>query len=245
VTLVVGFNLGTYALMVADTRASHADGTHADGDEKIQETDIGIISGAGLVDLLDPVKRRIAETRTLSHTTEILAIIREERERLEGVSRLYDPRVLQIFEHTTWMFSYLAGENPKTVDDMSMRLAIPHPKTGDLHLALVNRCRILAPSGTTEEQAVDWLNRIDGHVRSLAHGDDIWDNIWHHVRVGVTLLHDVAAVNSQVSKSFQFGIHSIPHDFFISEVMNVGDPLAWKIMPERLKNKTASEDGSD
>jgi hypothetical protein len=61
-TLVVGLHLGTHAIVVADTRVSyHVDDVfgYEDDSEKLMMIDPGIISGAGLVSLLDNVKHRL------------------------------------------------------------------------------------------------------------------------------------------------------------------------------------------
>jgi hypothetical protein len=61
-TLIVGFNLGSYALVGADIRVSWYPNDQLcfrDDERKIRCIEMGLITGAGLVELLDPEKERL------------------------------------------------------------------------------------------------------------------------------------------------------------------------------------------
>lgn len=80
-TLIVGFNMVAYALLVADTRLTfiRPDGStyYHDDCEKIQRTGMGIITGAGFGNLLDAVKDRLADEEII-RTERVAEIINEE-----------------------------------------------------------------------------------------------------------------------------------------------------------------------
>jgi hypothetical protein len=81
-TIAIGINLGRYVILAADTRTTYyppfGKPLFRDDSEKIQKTGIGLITGAGLISLLDPVKTRLAN-ESITNTNYIILFVREER----------------------------------------------------------------------------------------------------------------------------------------------------------------------
>jgi hypothetical protein len=128
-TLIVGLNLGSYVLLGADTRVvSYPNGQlrFRDDAEKIRFTSAGIITGAGLCDLLDPVKERLANEEIRS-TNRIIEIIREKREGLEGWHWLEDDRIREALNKTAWMLTYVNLDNPVNPIQYNLRMAVTIP----------------------------------------------------------------------------------------------------------------------
>src|SRR5262245_53702327 len=101
-TLVVGFNMRHYALMGADTRVCYYPGgqlRYRDDAEKIRHTSMGLISGAGLCDLLDPVKERL-EQNEITNTDQIRETILAERRFVEQWFTNPDARLREAIDHT-------------------------------------------------------------------------------------------------------------------------------------------------
>src|SRR5262245_48045794 len=103
-TMVVGFNLGYYALVLADTRVTYLSrrgpSTFQDGRKKVRLTRMGLVSGAGFTSLLDTVDARLAveDIYNTNAFVEIADAAREtEHRRWEG-----DERMLDGIRHTTW-----------------------------------------------------------------------------------------------------------------------------------------------
>jgi len=251
-TLCVGFNFGRYALLFADTRVSYADATYTDDADKIQETDIGIITGAGLVNLLDPVKERLAAI-PVCHTDDIVKIIKDERERVRGMRWTHPEVVERSLETTSWMFTYLGGKpydpaemTAERLKEYSLRLVIPRPDFDDKfeHIR-VNDCGILPPAGTTQEQYETWLQTCRELMKPLA--DDVRDLAEHagqHLRIAIELLEVVAESYDGVSKSFQFALHVYPSAIYISDIMNNIDELKWLVTPsDNRQDDTVRDDG--
>jgi len=87
-TLIVGLHVEKYLVIGADTRVSYYPNNHfffRDDEEKIRTTAMGLVTGAGLCDLLDPVKQRFAD-EVPPDTFAMQRIIQEERRRAECVS---------------------------------------------------------------------------------------------------------------------------------------------------------------
>lgn len=87
-TLLAGINLGSYVVMGADTRVSWypPDGTfrfHDEG-EKIQKTNIGLITGAGLINILDDVKKQLSEHDDITHTKQLEVMMHEALNRFRN-----------------------------------------------------------------------------------------------------------------------------------------------------------------
>jgi hypothetical protein len=140
VTLIVGLHLDSYILLAADTRvSSYPNGQlhFRDDGDKIRFTSAGIITGAGLCDLLDPVKQRL-EDEKISNTDRIIEIIREEREALEGWHWLEDERVAESLNITAWMLTYLNANSRDNPTEYNLRLAvtIPQENYGDVPSAV-------------------------------------------------------------------------------------------------------------
>lgn len=110
-TLVVGFNVGPYALVAADTRVSYypPSGPRFDDDRrKIVRTPLGgLATGAGMIALLDPVKARL--TADVAFVDDILRAIAETRDAVEARHPNPDSRVAEALETTAWMFTYVTA----------------------------------------------------------------------------------------------------------------------------------------
>lgn len=111
-TIKVGINLGEYAILAADTRVSFISGDYLlsfrDDAEKIQKTKIGLITGAGYVDLLNDVKDYLS-INEITHTSEIEEAIRKFRGKytLEcNLNSHINGRSKKSFESTGWIYTY-------------------------------------------------------------------------------------------------------------------------------------------
>jgi hypothetical protein len=131
-TLLVGINLGSYVVLGADSRVSWYDGNKfrfRDEEEKIQRTNLGLVTGAGLKDLLDPVKEHLATDREINHTNQLEVMMREARDRFKSEEEYSDDRVAEALDTTCWLFSYY-GFDPNAEParrQYVMRLALAHP----------------------------------------------------------------------------------------------------------------------
>lgn len=231
-TLVVGLHLGTHAIVAADTRVSYyIDDVfgYEDDSEKLMMIDPGIISGAGLVSLLDNVKHRLDDDE-LGVIDRIADLVKGEvafaKEFLAGS----DARVLEAIDYSAWMFTFVGV--PPDVE----------PKTAFLRLGLVSADHdyaiahipppdawLLPPTGTTEEQFVAWRRRLKAAIKPLDKPEDFINNVQYHIDLIGGLMRDVSEVNQGVAPTFQVGVHIVmPHIRLISSIMKAGDRVSWQ-----------------
>lgn len=232
-TLIVAFNLGSYALIGADTRVSWYPNEQlcfrADH-RKIRCIEMGLITGAGLVELLDPVKERLDSAEVI-HTDTIIEAAKAQRELVLQRPWATHPRVAQSIQQTAWMFTYVTADNllQPTPESAKLRLAFTVPQQGYM-LAQVppNASWLLAPTGTTEEQFGEWTRFCQDNVRPLTTGDDFGQNIGHHAAAIAALMKTVSAVNEGVAQTFQLGLHVFPMPKFVSTIIGPDCEFTWE-----------------
>lgn len=210
-TLVLGFHLGRYAMLVADTRVSwfppDAPIAYRDERVKISRTSLGLITGAGFIGLLDAVKRRL-DFQDLFLSDRIVEIAAEERQRIETDPRYrQDPRVIESLSTTGWLFTYV---NPSKDNGIRLRLAVCHPANG-YKLALVqeNASFVMMPVGANEDQVDSTSRMIQESVKPLTEILDLQENIQYHASVAGAIIRDVAKGFESVSPSFHVGVQAI------------------------------------
>ena len=161
-TLLAAINLGDVALIVSDKKESQIiDGivvaSHTDA-KKIIETDIGIITGSGWVDLLEPVKKAIANSR-INHTDQVLELINNERNNVNTNPGLNSDQRTHMLTTTSWVMTYRTIED----DQCKMRVVWFHPSISESKFGVLNENepRVIFPHGTsqrTKDDCVDMLS---------------------------------------------------------------------------------------
>ncbi len=229
-TLIAGMNLGSYAIVAADTRLSYYINDvfgYRDDAEKIRNIDPGIISGAGLASLLDAVKERLDDD-ALGIIDRIADLVRGEVAYARQQQYAKDPRVAEAIDMTAWMFTYVGAPDPNDVSTAVLRLALTVPSEDHwLASVAVNDVWLLPPTGTTEDHFWTWKRLLKENLRPLTKGEDFQENLKHHVRVIGELMQSVSAVNQGVAPTFQIGIHIFPRTRLISSVISPGGQITW------------------
>lgn len=233
-TMVVGFNLGEYILIGADSRVSWYPNDRLvfrDDHSKIRHTSMGLISGAGLIDFLDPVKQRLADEE-VEHTDRIREIILEERARLDDWEWRHDRRVSKAIEGTAWMLTYVRPDDVEkpTVQGLTLRLGVTVPDQ-DYRFALcpVNDVLIIPPSEVSTGEPSEWrefcANRLEPYAGAPYSGasTEFIENVTHHVGVIAAIMQIVSEANEAVAPSFQIGVHTRWLDSGISNVISEPD----------------------
>jgi hypothetical protein len=224
-TLIVGFNMASYGLLVADTRLTfiNRDGSayYRDDARKIQRTEMGIITGAGFGNLLDAVKARLADEE-ITQTDRVQEIIEEEIEEVRQRRWHRPDRVEESIQMTAWMLTYIAADKypDPSPDQIRFRVAFTVPDHGHKFAMLQpNTSWLLPPTGTTAEQQDDWHAFIKSNIRPLTPEEDLGINISHHVALAAQLTQEVSRINDGVAPTFQIGIHIFPFHLQISNVV--------------------------
>jgi hypothetical protein len=230
-TLIAGMNLGSYAIVAADTRMSYYINDifgYRDDGEKIRNIDPGIISGAGLASLLDAVKERLDDDQ-LGIVDRIADLVRGEVAYARQQPYAMDPRVAEAIEMTAWMFTYVGTPDPDDLSTAVLRLALTVPSENHwLASVAANDVWLLPPTGTTDDQFWTWKRRLKSNLQPITEAEDFPGNLQHHLRLIGELMQDVSAVNRGVAPTFQVGIHIFPRTRLISNVIRPGEGITWK-----------------
>lgn len=206
-TIAIGINFGTYILLAADTRTTYYDWSgqvinHFDESVKIQKTTMGLITGAGSKQLLDPVKVRLKEEEII-HTDQIKQIIRGER--LKYLRR-YKRTAAHHIELTGWLFTYVTVED----DNPKLRLGMFHPSLGDdLALYEENYPAAINPHEVTEETADIIIDFLKKKIRPVNKFTELQDSIQYHWSIIATLIQKIQPMFPSISSYSQIGVHTL------------------------------------
>ena len=151
-TALVVINLGDYAIFVADKMVSSIKDrviVHQTEDAiKIVETPLGLITGSGAVDLLDPVKEYV-KSGYAKETDDILNFIIKERERYFGNKKLSIKQAKEDIDTTGWIMSYIKPSYLRN----ELKVIAYHPSENDQYFMQIekNKSRIFFPSDLSQE----------------------------------------------------------------------------------------------
>lgn len=220
-TINIGINLGHYIILGADTRSVYCWGNkiirHSDEHQKIQKTKIGLITGAGYTDLLDDVKRQIAE-QDIEHTDQIIDIIRKCRENL-SVRPFFPVLGSKWIEGTSWLLTYMTVIH----DSRVLRLALIHRQFDDkVAFCENNKSCVIMPADSTPEESEHVTSIVNSQVKPLEDLTRINENISYHVTLIRGVIKAVSENHKSVSRSFQIGAHTVDGRMGISGITENG-----------------------
>jgi hypothetical protein len=224
ITIAIGINFGTYVLLAADTRTMryNQNGSirdYVDDSTKIQKTSIGLITGAGSKELLDLVKERL-EKEKISHTNQILHIIKKERLHYQ---RIFWRTAEEDIPMTGWIFSYptIDKRNPK------LRLGMIHPTLGDvLALYQENNPAVIGPHEATEEDICDVCDFLKKEIKPFKEFSTLSDSIRYHWLLIARLIQRIQPHFPSISSHCQIGVHTLDNLRGISSILKDTDPGA-------------------
>ncbi|MCH7420698.1 hypothetical protein [Pseudomonas mosselii] len=165
-TCILVAHLGSEVVVAADKRAVQykADGTvtvHGDDVQKLVRTPAGIVTGCGMVEMLNPVKAQLS-TQGFATTDEVLELIQQTRNTYAKANAT-SPRLAADLAKTGWLFTYPATANGQAVT----RAVFFHPSISTETFAVVGEGRVLClPGGFSDEQADKVRHQLQGVVSS-------------------------------------------------------------------------------
>ena len=201
-TFLIAIHASGYALLAADKmeslRAFGQTVPLSSEASKIVETPLGAVTGAGLVSLLDAVKRRI-QTESVSHTDQMLSVIHEERQRARDLGEASEHDLA----YTSWLLTYRA----RAGDGVAVRCVGFLPSVEDRRLVVVEPGRAMPvfPLDTPPEV----VDQVGLHLRSNLRptdGDADTVSLRHHLGLICWAVREVARYSTQVSTTFDFAV---------------------------------------
>lgn len=152
-TCILVAHLGEHVILAADKRAVqiNSDGSRTvltDDVQKIVETGVGVITGAGIVEMLDQVKSKF-NGKSFNDSGQVLESIiqvrKEYSERYSGSARLDKD-----LSETSWVFTYPATEQGRAVT----RVRFYHQSVSADHLVVLDENGVLClPGGLSSMEA--------------------------------------------------------------------------------------------
>ena len=230
VTLVVGMNLGTYALLAADTRVSYYPNgvfQYLDMREKIQPTSMGLITATGFTGFLDPVEKLLL-SRPIESSEDIVDVVAEVKADVVARPWMSDPRVVEGIEASSWLFTYRTPdiENPRA---HLLRLAQLGAHTGwRLALGLCGYGCMNRPVGAPNSLLAEQCELANQTIRPLDSLDNFADNFRQHYRTCLNIFRAVSEKCATVSPTFQIGLTFVSGGSCTTGVIDANSP------PERL-----------
>jgi hypothetical protein len=206
-TIAIGINLGSYAVLAADTRTTyHRFGMpfYDDNSTKVQKTTMGLITGAGFLPLLDSVKRKLA-TEQITNTERVLSIIKEESERTLQAWRTHS-QIDSWVEQTGWIFSYTTLLN----NQPALRVGIFHPSINkETYVTYeVGYPEIILPVELDHETAEAIYDPILQQIKVPGDSSELQSSIDQNIAVIGALINALQPHCPSISRRFQVGIHS-------------------------------------
>ena len=202
-------------LLAADTRITHYPSgirIFRDDEAKIRRTSMGLITGAGLAELIDPVKDRL-QAEQITVVDRIIEVVADEVSRVQREPWAAEPRVQESLGTTGWMLTFLGP----AVSDASiavLHLAVLGTSDKQVGSIPLNRVYLLPPTGTTTEQFKEWFGFARDNLYPAPDSHDVESinkNIAHHCGVVKELMRTVSQANEGVAPTFQIGVHIPPH----------------------------------
>jgi len=231
-TIAIGIIFGDYVLLAADTRVTHPDINrkalgYTDDNEKIYDTNLGIATGAGDVDLIGRVNKRFKQIEEIIDTNVLKKIVKEERD----LYRSRFPPILASYieeniEKTGWIFSYVTYNKEAPADcPWALRLALIHPSgniIGSQHLPN-NYPIVIDPIEANQEEADDITTSLNDLVKPSEQFKTVEESIQYHGLQIADLIQTIAPNYDSISRFCQIGAHTLDGRKGISKVVKPGD----------------------
>jgi hypothetical protein len=204
--IAIGINLGLYAILVGDTRViDEENGTqiNRDDQDKVHKTKMGLITGAGFVQLLDNVTKRI-EVEPITNTEILLSVIKEEYAAIRKKWGIYS-QLESWISQTAWIFSYTTFKNGQ----YNLRVGMFHPSINQENHVIyeVGYPAIILPKELDTKTGNAICEPIMGKIIVPEDPGEIQSSIDHNVAVIVDVINALRPFCSFISRRFQVGIH--------------------------------------
>jgi len=223
VSICIGMHFGDYVILAADTRTTIGRPAifHRDDTPKIVKTGIGLITGAGLAELLDGVKSDFA-SQPGDHTDDILEKIHSHR---EAVRRRYcldlaQSRVERWITETSWLFTYCTLQEDQPV----LRLGLVSGSLADaLHLVVPPMAKVLLTSEAGLQTAECYESALCNSMKSLSDFPHINSHFEYHISFCAEAILLAAKDYETVGPKMTYGVHMVSGQIEISDVLGLTD----------------------
>jgi hypothetical protein len=216
-TICIGINFGEYVILCADTRKTFGEPRQrwVDDCEKVVETALGLITGAGWTTLLDAVGPRFGEVHVVA---DIGRIVNEERDAILQDRRFLASNVRRWLGMTGWLFTYRSPTH--------LRLGLLHPHfeqdhgAGSIVSIEPGHGRVICPAEATSEEADVLFKALNDHIRPVGDFDDLQAHYRHHYDVCAGLV-AAASRYPSVAPRMTIGVHTVSGQIDVSSPVDL------------------------
>ena len=219
-TICIAVHFGEFIALAADTRTSLGRPTISfkDGTEKIHETAIGLVTGSGWVELLDPVRKRLLN-ETLTHSNKILEIIKDE---ISAADEYYMYATEEIINSTGWIYTYASIEH----NEPCIRLGLYH---GSISRELTESQYLIPKGGAcvwidaqfSENSSIHYSRYLTDKLEAICKIKDIEKKFDSFIEQCTNLVSYASHRYDSVSAEFNIGLHFINGDKVIKGPFSV------------------------
>lgn len=173
---------------------------------------IGLITGAGSVQLLDAVKNQLA-AKEITNTNEMYRVIRET---IHDYAELYPSTAQQELELTGWVFTYNIVVETKS----KLRLYTYRPKEDKIALMMDNKPVIINPAEANEKQARLTFDYLEQRIKPSKDFSSLSESIKYHASIILQLIQSLQPIFPSISSRLQIGVHTCDNLTGISEIID-------------------------
>lgn len=227
-TLIIGMNFGSYALLAADARTCYyppgQPTRFKDDTAKVRLTQLGLVAGTGLVSFIDAVAERL-ETETIVSNHRIQEIVQEEKPLAIALAK-GDPRTLEGIENTCWMATYITktGDGPSTLENAHMRVAVTSPRDDyDPELKPVNSGSMNVPFGMSHDDHSGLCALFNESFVPFTSETNFAEHLSHHLAIIRAAMRFASECCETVASRYQIGAMNIGWAHYISPVLSQDD----------------------
>lgn len=227
-TICIGFNFDDYSLLCSDGRVTWGGEPGAsieDDRQKVYRWPRGLVTGAGLLQLLDMVRTRL-DTDLIEDTTQFRQVIREERDNLRNIfaNRYSTDQIEGWITSTSWFISYLTemeGEPICRVAIINEGLDAEFGEYDSVHLIEPNTCWLIMPKEANTEQAENFQVTCTTFMKTLSEFETINEHIQYHQSVAAGLIRTASSQYHSVGSQIQIGVQPKFGQVEVSELVDI------------------------
>jgi len=183
-----------------------------DKKNKIKKTKLGLITGAGQINILNKVERGLA-TQDITNTDEMLGLINDT---IKSLPKYISQKEIDM---TGWLLTYQAIEKGNQV----IRCAIIHPSLNyKLNLVFENKGVSIAPYEANENVA-NLINKlINESIKPIDDLSQLDENIQYNCGWIQGMLEQLSTNYDSICSTYSIGVHTIDGGIGISDIIKDG-----------------------
>jgi len=221
-TACIGIAFGSYVLLASDTRTTwcYPDRPrHTDASQKIHRSGIGLVTGAGLVQLLDQVKDALKVNEVL-HTDQIKRFVEEACQRVRR-QFAYWGDIETWVRRTAWLVSYGTVEEGRYMVRLALLRAPERHKKVEIEiLAPMHGICLLPPE--VDDHADELCRRLTEDLHPISDFASPQEHFEYHRLLMLKCMAGFAQTLEFVSQAMHLGIHTDSGQCEISERIDLG-----------------------